>query len=128
MKRSLTTYCRVNTHNHYQKGGFGTCDLVFPAYTHLYHSNEDLNDEQISMVAKGIVSNVSTIVIQGCRLVRHSATALNSTIFDVTTPKNHLRDFPREKYPVMYNKYTFHIPPTLLSSRYAFSVRSYLRK
>ena len=67
MKRSLTTHCRATTRNHNQKGGFGTGDLVFPALTRLYHSNEDLTDEQISMVAKGIVFNVSTIVIQGCR-------------------------------------------------------------
>ena len=31
----------------------GTGDLVFPALTRLYHSIEDLTDEQISMVKGG---------------------------------------------------------------------------
>ena len=49
----ITTYCRVTTCNHNQKGGFGMGDLAFQALTRLYHSNEDLTDKQISMVAKG---------------------------------------------------------------------------
>ena len=45
---------------------------ILPTLTRLYHSNEDLTNEQISMVAKRIVFNVSTIVIQA-RLLLNQA-------------------------------------------------------
>ena len=76
------------------------CDFVLLAYTRLHLSTKFLNGKQISMVAKGIISNVSTVVTQGSHQVGLCTQSQMRTYLMYQTPKITVFDFPSKKKTV----------------------------